>query len=69
MASGFYGSGFYRSGFYDSGFYGQQIVVEQEPSSGGGSMWGRDEDKRVNDDDKIIMGVIKKFLEEVNLEL
>ncbi len=33
--------------------------------SGGGSMWGRDESKRILDDDKVIMLVIKQFLDLV----
>jgi hypothetical protein len=36
-----------------------------EVASGGGSMWGREEVKR-NDDDRVIMAVIKEFLRTVN---
>jgi len=73
MASGYFGSGYYASGYYDSGYYGetQPVIPIPIPDAvgGGGSMWGRDESKRILDDDKVIMAVIKQFLIEVNLEL
>ena len=80
MASGYFGSGYYASGYYGSGYYGEtQPVIpplipelpipDEIPGGGGGSMWGRDEAKRILDDDKVIMAVIKQFLIEVNLEL
>jgi hypothetical protein len=75
MASGYFGSGYYASGYYDSGYYGETqpvippLIPDEIPGGGGGSMWGRDEAKRILDDDKVIMAVIKQFLIEVNLEL
>ena len=40
-------------------------IEPQELPQGGGSMWGREEVKR-NDDDRVIMAVINKFLDEIN---
>ena len=36
-----------------------------EPTGAGGFMWGRD-DKKINDDDRVIMAVINEFLRVVN---
>ena len=63
-------SGVYASninlGLASFGYIDLAVVLDIEPaSSGGGSMWGREEVKR-NDDDRVIMAVINKFLDEIN---
>lgn len=42
------------------------LVIIPESSGGGGFMWGRDEVKRQNDDERVIMLTIKAFLQEID---
>jgi len=66
-----FSSGHFGSGHYLSGHFGRiQTEVEVIPQPvGGGAFWGHDQEKKLNDDEKVIMEVIQKFLIEVNLEL
>jgi hypothetical protein len=66
FSSGHFGSGHYLSGHYGR-IQGEVIVIPE--SIGGGGAFGPREDKKPNDDMKVIMMVIQKFLTEVNLEL
>jgi hypothetical protein len=66
-----FSSGHSGSAHYSSGHFGriQAEVIEIPEAIGGGAFWGHDQDKKPNHDTQVIMMVIEKFLEEVNLEL
>jgi len=75
----YYSGSYHGSTYYDSIYYGPSgTTSEPEPEipaggepeiqAGGGAFWGH-EKRTTNDDDKVVMAVIKSFLEEINLEL